>query len=43
MFVGMTLMCLIVMELCMFDWTIADGVPCGSLSLLGPSVLFGTE
>ena len=37
----MTLVCLIGMGLCMFDLTIADGFP-GS-SLLGPSVLFGTE
>ena len=41
MFVGMTLVCLIGMESCMFDLTIDDGFPHGSL--LGPSVLFGTE
>ena len=40
-FVGMTLVCLIGMVLCMFDLTTADGYPRGSL--LGPSVLFGTE
>ena len=41
MFVGMTLVCLIGMVLCMFGLTTAEGFPCGSL--LGPSVLFGTE
>ena len=41
MFVGMTLACLIGMGLCMFDLTIADGFH--RSSLLGPSVLFGTE
>ena len=41
MYVGMTLVCLIGMGLSMFDLTIADGFPSGSL--LGPSVLFGSE
>ena len=41
MFVGMALVCLIGMELCMFGLTTADGFHHGSL--LGPSVLFGTE
>ena len=41
MFVGMTLVCLIGMVLCMFGLTTADGFLRGSL--LGPSVLFGTE
>ena len=41
MFVGMTLVCLIGMGLCMFDLATADGLPRGSL--LGPSVLFGSE
>ena len=41
MFVGMTLVFLIGMELCMFGLTTADGFPHGSL--LDPSVLFGTE
>ena len=40
-FVGMTLVCLIGIELCMFGLTIAVRFPCSSL--LGPSVLFGTE
>ena len=33
MFVGMTLVCLIVMGLCMFGLTTADGFHHGSLSL----------
>ena len=37
----MTLMCFIGMRSCMFGLTIADGFP--RSSLLGPSVLFGTE
>ena len=41
MFVGMTLVCLIGMELCMFGLTTADGFHRGFL--LGPYVLFGTE
>ena len=41
MFVGTTLVCLIGMGLCMFSLTIADGFH--RCSLLGPSVLFGTE
>ena len=41
MFVGMTLVCLIGIGLCMFGLTIDDGFLRGSL--LGPSVLFGTE
>ena len=41
MFVGMTLVRLIGMELCTFGLTTADGFHRGSL--LGPSVLFGTE
>ena len=41
MFVEMTFVCLIGMELCMFGLTIADGFP--RSSLLGPSVLFGSE
>ena len=44
MFVGMTLVCFIGMELCMFGLTTCRRVsPKLSLSLLGPSVLFGTE
>ena len=41
MFVAMTLVCLIGMELCMFGLTAADGFHRGSL--LGPPVLCGTE
>ena len=41
MFVGMTLARLIGMGLSMFGLTTADGFHHGSL--LGPSVLFGTE
>ena len=41
MFVGMTLVCLTGMVLCMFGLVTADGFHRGSL--LGPSVLFGTE
>ena len=41
MSVGMTLVCLIGMELCMFGLATADVFPHGSL--FGPSVLFGTE
>ena len=41
MFAGMTLVCLIEMELCMFDSTTADGFFHGSL--LGPTVLFVTK
>ena len=41
MFVEMTFVCLIGMELCMFGLTIADGF--FRISLLGPSVLFGSE
>ena len=41
MFVGMTLVCLIEMELCVFDLTSADGF--SRISLLGPSVLFGSN
>ena len=39
--IGMTSVCLIGMGLCMFGLTIAYGFP--RSSLLGPSVLFGTE
>ena len=41
MFVGMTLVCLIVMELCKSDLAIADGFL--RSSLVGPSVLFGSK
>ena len=41
MFVGMTLVCLIGMELCMFALANADEFH--RVSLLGPPVLFGTE
>ena len=41
MFIGMTLVCLIEIGLCMFGLATADGFPCGTL--LGPSILFGTE
>ena len=41
MFVGVTLFGLIVMKSYMFGSTTADGFHSGSL--LGPSVLFGTE
>ena len=40
MFVGMTLVCLIGMELCMFGLVTANEFP---MTLLGPSVLFDTE
>ena len=40
-FVGMTLVCLSGMELCMFGSITADKFHHGSL--LGPSILFGTE
>ena len=41
MFVGMMLVCFIGMRLCMFGLRTADRFHRGSL--LGPSVLFGTE
>ena len=41
MFVRMTLVCLIGMELCMFGLRTANGFH--RSSLLGPSVLFGSE